>query len=247
MSHIYQLALPPLFPLLARDFEVSYAALGLLVSVFSVAAVLGQVPMGFVVDRMRRGGKVLIGGLLGPGGGDRRDRGGAVLFDSAACRCRRRPRAFGLSPGRLRDPVPRRAPEKRLGARLHFPFFQRQYRNCRRTDGDGGSRRILGLAGGLPSYRARRDRGLRWCWSHSAACCGGEEAENRGATPVTTGSDAGTSLRAGMALTSFGPRSSPLLPVLRHPQHRFRRRPRLCALGARRDVRGPPSPPRTAR
>ncbi len=63
MSHVYQLALPPLFPLLARDFEVSYTALGLLVSVFSVAAVLGQVPMGFVVDRIG-GGKVLIAGLL---------------------------------------------------------------------------------------------------------------------------------------------------------------------------------------
>ena len=63
MSHIYQLALPPLFPLLARDFEVSYTALGLLVSVFSVAAVIGQVPMGFVVDRIG-GGKVLIAGLF---------------------------------------------------------------------------------------------------------------------------------------------------------------------------------------
>ena len=63
MSHVYQLALPPLFPLLARDFEVSYTALGLLVSVFSIAAVLGQVPMGFVVDRIG-GGKVLIAGLL---------------------------------------------------------------------------------------------------------------------------------------------------------------------------------------
>lgn len=63
MSHVYQLALPPLFPLLARDFDVSYTALGLLVTVFSVATVLGQVPMGFVVDRIG-GGKVLIGGLL---------------------------------------------------------------------------------------------------------------------------------------------------------------------------------------
>ena len=63
MSHVYQLALPPLFPLLARDFEVSYTALGLLVSVFSIAAVLGQVPMGFVVDRIG-GGKVLIAGLF---------------------------------------------------------------------------------------------------------------------------------------------------------------------------------------
>ena len=63
MSHIYQLALPPLFYLLIQDFDVSYTALGFLVSVFSIAAVLGQVPMGFVVDRIG-GGKVLIGGLV---------------------------------------------------------------------------------------------------------------------------------------------------------------------------------------
>ena len=63
MSHIYQLALPPLFPLLVVDLDVSYTALGLLVSVFSIAAVMGQVPMGFVVDRIG-GGTVLIGGLV---------------------------------------------------------------------------------------------------------------------------------------------------------------------------------------
>ena len=63
ISHIYQLALPPLFPLLAVDLDVSYTALGLLVSVFSIAAVAGQVPMGFVVDRIG-GARVLIGGLV---------------------------------------------------------------------------------------------------------------------------------------------------------------------------------------
>ena len=63
MSHIYQLALPPLIPLLAADLGASFTALGLLVSVFSIAAVLGQVPMGFVVDRIG-GAKVLIGGLI---------------------------------------------------------------------------------------------------------------------------------------------------------------------------------------
>ena len=63
MSHIYQLALPPLIPLLLLDLDASYTALGLLVSVFSIAAVMGQVPMGFVVDRIG-GGAVLIGGLI---------------------------------------------------------------------------------------------------------------------------------------------------------------------------------------
>ena len=63
MSHVYQLSLPPLFPLLVADLEVSYTALGLVLSVFSIAAALGQVPCGFVVDRIG-GRRVLIAGLL---------------------------------------------------------------------------------------------------------------------------------------------------------------------------------------
>ena len=63
MSHIFHLSLPPLFPLLVADLEVSYTALGLVLSVFSMAAALGQVPCGFVVDRIG-GRRVLIAGLL---------------------------------------------------------------------------------------------------------------------------------------------------------------------------------------
>ncbi len=63
MSHIFQLSLPPLFPLLVADFDVSYTALGLVLSVFSIATALGQVPCGFVVDRIG-GRRVLIAGLL---------------------------------------------------------------------------------------------------------------------------------------------------------------------------------------
>ncbi len=63
MSHVYQFSLPPLFPLLVADFNVSYTALGLVLSVFSIATALGQVPCGFVVDRIG-GRRVLIGGLL---------------------------------------------------------------------------------------------------------------------------------------------------------------------------------------
>jgi MFS family permease len=63
VSHFYLLALPPLFPLLKAEFGVSYAALGLLVTVFNIATGLIQVPAGILVDRI--GARpVLLTGLV---------------------------------------------------------------------------------------------------------------------------------------------------------------------------------------
>lgn len=50
-SHFFHMLLPPLFPLFVRDFDVSYAQLGLLVSVFFLVSGIGQAMAGFVVDR----------------------------------------------------------------------------------------------------------------------------------------------------------------------------------------------------
>jgi FSR family fosmidomycin resistance protein-like MFS transporter len=62
MSHFFQLVLPPLFPLLRAEFDVSYATLGALVSTFYVASALCQFGAGFAVDRF--GARpVLLGGL----------------------------------------------------------------------------------------------------------------------------------------------------------------------------------------
>src|SRR6266700_4204740 len=62
MSHFFQLVLPPLFPLLRAEFDVSYATLGALVSVFYVASGVCQFGAGFAVDRF--GARpVLLGGL----------------------------------------------------------------------------------------------------------------------------------------------------------------------------------------
>ncbi len=61
-SHIYHQALPPLFPTLTNELGVSYTALGLVMTAFSLASALGQTPVGFLVDRI--GGKVvLVSGL----------------------------------------------------------------------------------------------------------------------------------------------------------------------------------------
>jgi MFS family permease len=51
LSHFYQLVLPPLFPLLVRDFNVSYTELGLVMTAFYVTSGLMQTAAGFLVDR----------------------------------------------------------------------------------------------------------------------------------------------------------------------------------------------------
>ncbi len=50
-SHFFHMLLPPLFPAFIRDFGLSYAQLGLLVSTFFVISGLGQALAGFLVDK----------------------------------------------------------------------------------------------------------------------------------------------------------------------------------------------------
>jgi MFS family permease len=50
-SHFSQLVLPPLFPLLAAEFNVSFIELGLIVTLFYVCSGLGQATAGVLVDR----------------------------------------------------------------------------------------------------------------------------------------------------------------------------------------------------
>ena len=50
-SHFFHLLLPPLFPVFAREFGLSWAELGLLVTVFYAVSGVGQATSGFLVDR----------------------------------------------------------------------------------------------------------------------------------------------------------------------------------------------------
>ena len=51
LSHFYNLALPPLFPMLREEFVLSNTELGVLVAAMSIAGFI-QVPMGDLVDRV---------------------------------------------------------------------------------------------------------------------------------------------------------------------------------------------------
>ena len=51
-SHFFHLMLPPLFPWLMKDFNLSYTEAGLLMTVFFVISGIGQALAGFVVDKV---------------------------------------------------------------------------------------------------------------------------------------------------------------------------------------------------
>lgn len=66
-SHLTSVAVAPLFPALREAFDVSYVALGALMTVFSIATSVAQIPVGLLVDRY--GGRlVLVIGLVLLGG-----------------------------------------------------------------------------------------------------------------------------------------------------------------------------------
>ena len=61
-SHFFQLVLPALFLFLKDEFQVSFAALGLLTTLLYGASGLAQTPAGFLVDRYGAR-RVLLSGL----------------------------------------------------------------------------------------------------------------------------------------------------------------------------------------
>ncbi len=63
LSHFYMLCLPPMFLAWQRSFGVSFAELGLSITLMSGTTALLQTPVGFLVDR--HGARpFLVGGTL---------------------------------------------------------------------------------------------------------------------------------------------------------------------------------------
>jgi len=63
LSHFYQVALGPLFPLLRDDFQVSYTALGLIITLFFGVSGVCQAFVGILVDRYG-GDRLMLFGIV---------------------------------------------------------------------------------------------------------------------------------------------------------------------------------------
>jgi MFS transporter, FSR family, fosmidomycin resistance protein len=63
MSHFYYMVLPPMFAVIKTAFGLNNLEIGSVMTVFALAAAIGQTPVGFLVDKIG-GRQVLIGGLL---------------------------------------------------------------------------------------------------------------------------------------------------------------------------------------
>jgi MFS family permease len=66
VSHVYILALPPLFPFLRDGLQVGFVELGFALTVFNVVSAVAQAPIGFLVDRI--GAQRVLAAGLGLGG-----------------------------------------------------------------------------------------------------------------------------------------------------------------------------------
>ena len=64
LSHFYQLSFPPLLLVWREEFGASFIALGLIISLFSLATGLSQIPAGVLVDRYGARPVLVIGLLI---------------------------------------------------------------------------------------------------------------------------------------------------------------------------------------
>ena len=159
LSHFFQLALPPLFPLLRAEFDVSWTLLGALVGVFYVASGVTQFAAGFAVDRF--GARpVLLGGL-------------ALLAGGNARRGRSRPASCWLFPIVALMGVGNGVFHPADFAILNANVAPRRLGHAYSTHGIGGN---LGYAlAPIVSYGARRARSAGasrcWRWASPGSSC----------------------------------------------------------------------------
>ena len=167
-SHFFQLALPPLFPVLKDALGVPYVALGFMMSVMYAASGVGQTVSGFLVDRFGAA-RVLVVGMTLFAGRDRRGRPRPFLLGAPAYR-------GGGGAGQQRVPSRRLLHLQRVGGRAPArPRLQRAL-DLRQSRLDGGARR-------------HRDAGRAHLVAHRARH-GGRHRRRRRAPAVHPGSHA---------------------------------------------------------
>ena len=168
MSHFFQLALPPLFPLLRAEFGTSYAVLGTLVGVYYAASGISQFASGFAVDRRRRRPGAPRGARARRRRHHRREprsRRRLALSDRRADGRRQR----RVPPGRFRDPQrQRRAAAAR--PRVQLARHRRQPGLRARAGRELRARRGVRLALRARRHGGDRPRRARRSWRASARC-----------------------------------------------------------------------------
>ncbi len=67
VSHFYQLALAPLFPLIKQDLDVSNVELGVVMTAYAAATAVLQTPVGLLVDRIGARNVLIVGLFVNAG------------------------------------------------------------------------------------------------------------------------------------------------------------------------------------
>ena len=225
LSHFYQLCLPPLFLVWQRQFDISFAELGLTVVLMTGTAAVLQTP-GRIPGRPLRRAPVSDRRRAGDVARDRADGlRDCVLADPRfvvdfGYRQRRVP------PVRLRDPC-RLDPQGAHGPLLRPARLQRQYRFCARPADDRGAAERHGLA--------RRPAGGR-----RSRPAGGRGRHRPESHPARPGAQGCARARHVDARAAARPDAGPVLPVLFSRRHGERRRNGLADHRAARGERARP-------
>ena len=158
LSHFYQLCLPPLFLVWQRQFDISFAELGLSVVLMTGTAAVLQTPVGFLVDRYGAP-PFLIGGALVMSIAI-----ALMAFASAFWQILALALISGIGNSVFHPATTRSLridPQGTHGPLLRPARLQRQYRFCARAADDRGAAECHGLARRPPGGGRSRPAGGR--------------------------------------------------------------------------------------